>query len=165
MIISSPMGHSPEHEEKTNMSQSQSTMIGNVTSDPELKYLTNGQAKLTFSIAVNHYWTDQAGEKQEKASFFNVIAWRYTAEDAANILEKGVGVIVTGRLEQRSWEAEDGTKRSAIELVADTIGIQARSIESFERKRRSAEGGAPAKKATAPRTAVAQKITDNEEPF
>jgi single-strand DNA-binding protein len=159
------MGHSPEHEEKTNMSQSQSTMIGNVTSDPELKFLANGQAKLTFSIAVNHYWTDQAGEKQEKASFFNVIAWRYTAEDAASILEKGVGVIVTGRLEQRSWEAEDGTKRSAIELVADTIGIQARSIESFERKRRSAEGGTPAKKATAPRTAVAQTITDNEEPF
>ncbi len=109
--------------------------------------------------------TDILNRRQEKASFFNVIAWRYTAEDSANILEKGVGVIVTGRLEQRSWEAEDGTKRSAIELVADTIGIQARSIESFERKRRSAEGGTPAKKATAPRTAVAQTITDNEEPF
>ena len=147
------------------MSQSQSTLIGNVTSDPELKFLANGQAKLTFSIAVNHYWTDQAGEKQEKASFFNVVAWRYTAEDAASILEKGIGVIVTGRLEQRSWEADDGTKRSAIELVADNIGIQARSIESFERKRRSAEGGTPAKKATSPRLAAVPTITETEEPF
>ena len=147
------------------MSQSQSTLIGNVTSDPELKFLANGQAKLTFSIAVNHYWTAQAGEKQEKASFFNVVAWRYTAEDAANILEKGIGLIVTGRLEQRSWEAEDGTKRSAIELVADNIGIQARSIESFERKRRSAEGGTPAKKAASPRLATAPTITETEEPF
>jgi single-strand DNA-binding protein len=147
------------------MSQSQSTLIGNVTSDPELKFLANGQAKLTFSIAVNHYWTDQAGEKQEKASFFNVVAWRYTAEDAANILEKGIGLIVTGRLEQRSWEAEDGTKRSAIELVADNIGVQARSIESFERKRRSAEGGTPARKAASPRLATVPTITETEEPF
>lgn len=148
------------------MSQSQTVLIGNVTSDPELKYLTNGQAKLAFSIAVNHSWTDQAGEKQEKASFFNVVAWRYTAEDAANILEKGVGVIVTGRLEQRSWEAEDGGKRSAIELIADNIGIQARSIESFERKRRSNDGAGAQKKAAAPaRQAQQRQITEEEEPF
>jgi single-strand DNA-binding protein len=148
------------------MSQSQTVLIGNVTSDPELKYLTNGQAKLTFSIAVNHSWTDQAGEKQEKASFFNVVAWRYTAEDAANILEKGVGVIVTGRLEQRSWEAEDKTKRSVVELIADNVGIQARSIESFERKRRSADGGAGGqKKAAAPARPATRTITEEEEPF
>jgi single-strand DNA-binding protein len=147
------------------MSQSQTVLIGNVTSDPELKFLTNGQAKLAFSIAVNHSWTDQSGEKQEKASFFNVVAWRYTAEDAANILEKGVGVIVTGRLEQRSWEAEDGGKRSVVELIADNIGIQARSIESFERKRRNNDGAGAQKKAAAPARQAQRTITEEEEPF
>lgn len=147
------------------MNQSQTVLIGNVTSDPEMKFLTNGQGKLTFSIAVNHSWTDQSGEKQEKASFFNIVAWRYTAEDAANILEKGVGVIVTGRLEQRSWEADDGTKRSAIELIADNIGIQARSIESFERKRRNNDGAGAQKKAAPAARQSAPRITEEEEPF
>ena len=91
--------------------------------------------------------------------------WRYTAEDAANILEKGVGVIVTGRLEQRSWEADDGTKRSAIELIADNIGIQARSIESFERKRRNNDGAGAQKKAAPAARQSAPRITEEEEPF
>ena len=83
------------------MSASPVTLVGNLTADPELKFLPTGVGKLAFSIAVNHYWTDQDGEKQEKTSFFNVVAWRNLAEDAANVLAKGVRVVVTGRLEQR----------------------------------------------------------------
>ena len=109
---------------------------------------------MAFSIAVNHYWTDQDGEKQEKTSFFNVVAWRNLAEDAANVLAKGVRVVVTGRLEQRSWDdKESGAKRSTVEVLADNIGLSVGNIDSFVRKQK-AEGGAQftpkAKTATAP---------------
>lgn len=154
------------------MSQSPSTIIGNITDDPKLSFTADGKPRLAFGVAVNHYWTDQSGEKQEKTSYFNVIAWRYVAEDSASVLEKGVGVMVSGRLEQRSWEADDGTKRYVVELIADHIGVLTRSIETFARKRRgNAEGEAlPAKKAISPRQArpalhSVPQITENEEPF
>jgi single-strand DNA-binding protein len=155
------------------MITAQATIIGNVTSDPELKYTANNTALLRFTIASNHYWTDADGEKKESTSFIECSAWRYVAEDAANVLEKGVGVMVTGRLEEQTWEdKETGAKRSKIALVVDNVAILARSIESFERKRRANnEGGssAPAKKAVSPRQAQQRQtvpaIQDNEEPF
>lgn len=120
------------------MSASPVTLVGNITADPELKYLPTGIGKLSFSMAVNHYWTDTDGEKQEKVSFFNVVAWRFLAEDAANVLAKGVKVVVTGRLEQRSWDdKETGAKRSAVEVLADNIGLAVGNIDSFVRKQRS----------------------------
>jgi single-strand DNA-binding protein len=101
------------------MSASPTTIVGNVTANPELKFLGNGTPKAEFSVAVSHYWTDASGEKQEKTSFFDVVAWRYLADDVARVLEKGVRVVVTGRLEQRSWEDEKtGSKRSKVELIA-----------------------------------------------
>lgn len=153
------------------MSQSATTIIGNVTDDPKLMFTGEGAARLNFGVAVNHYWTDANGEKQEKTSYINVTAWRYLAEDSANVLEKGVGVIVSGRLEQRSWEdKETGKNRSIVEITADNIGVLTRSIESFERKRRGGNGeSAPAKKAVSPRQAQQRQtvpaITDQEEPF
>jgi len=136
------------------VSASPVTLVGNLTADPELKFLPTGVGKLAFSIAVNHYWTDQDGEKQEKTSFFNVVAWRNLAEDAANVLAKGVRVVVTGRLEQRSWDdKESGAKRSTVEVLADNIGLSVGNIDSFVRKQK-AEGGAQftpkAKTVTAP---------------
>ena len=125
------------------MSASPVTLVGNLTADPELKFMPTGVGKLTFGIAVNHFWTDQDGEKQEKTSFFNVVAWRNLAEDAANVLTKGVRVVVTGRLEQRSWDdKETGTKRSTIEVLADNIGLNVGNIDSFVRKQKT-EGQTP----------------------
>ena len=153
------------------MSASPVTLVGNLTADPELKFLPTGVGKLTFGIAVNHYWTDQDGEKQEKTSFFNITAWRNLAEESANVLTKGVKVVVTGRLEQRSWDdKETGAKRSTVEVLADNIGLSVGNIESFVRKQR-AEGATPfapkAKTASAPtRTApkpVAQVQVEEEE--
>lgn len=119
------------------MSGSPVTLVGNLTADPELKFLPTGVAKLGFGIAVNHYWTDQDGEKQEKVSFFNIVAWRNLAEDTANVLTKGVRVVVTGRLEQRSWDdKESGAKRSTVEVLADNIGLAVSNIESFVRKQK-----------------------------
>ena len=96
-------------------------IVGNLTRDPELNYTDGGLARLNFSIASNHYYTDAKGEKQEKTSFFNCTAWRYTAEDAADVLEKGIGGIAQGRLEQRSWEDKEGNKRSSVELIVDHV--------------------------------------------
>jgi single-strand DNA-binding protein len=150
------------------MSQTPAVIIGNVTADPELTFTNSGIGRLGFSVACNYSYTDANGDKQEKVSYFNVVAWRYLAEDTAAVLEKGVGVIVSGRLEQRSWEDKEGNKRSTVELVADSIGIQTRSIESFERKRRNeSENGAPApaKKATRTAPRVPAGVGAEEEPF
>ena len=144
------------------MSQSPAVIIGNVVQDPELTFTTGGVAKLSFSVACNYGYTDASGEKVEKVSYFNVVAWRYIAEDTANVLEKGMGVIVSGRLEQRSWEDKEGNKRSTVELVAESIGVQTRSIESLERKVRQGGDGAksaPAAKRTKPASAP------EDEPF
>ena len=125
------------------MNPTPTVITGNVTSEPELTFTSSGQARLSFSVASNYVWYDQAGEKQEKVSFFNVVAWRYTAENAAKTLEKGIGVIAIGRLEQRSYEDKEGNKRSAIELVADEVAIACRSIDAVTRRAKQ-EGGAQA---------------------
>ena len=138
------------------MSASPVTLVGNLTAEPELKFLPTGVGKLSFSIAVNHYWTDQDGGKQEKTSFFNIVAWRNLAEDAANVLAKGVRVVVTGRLEQRSWDdKETGAKRSTVEVLADNIGLSVGNIDSFVRKQKAeGQSGSFAPKAkTAPASA------------
>ena len=102
------------------MSTANLTISGNVTQDPELTFTASGVARLAFSVAVNYNYTDQSGEKQEKVSFFNVTAWRYLAENSAKVLEKGIGVVVTGRLEQRTYE-KDGEKRYRTEITASNI--------------------------------------------
>jgi single-strand DNA-binding protein len=116
------------------MNTSPITVIGNLTADPEATFTTSGQMKLTFTVAASHIWYDNDGAKQEKTSFFNVAAWRYVAENAAKTLEKGIGVIVYGRLEQRSYEDKEGNNRSFIELVAEEVGISTRSIEEVTRR-------------------------------
>jgi len=145
------------------------TVVGNITSDPELVFLPSGVAKCSFSVAVNHIWYDEAKEKQEKTSFINVIAWRYLAENLARSAEKGIGVMVLGRLEQRSWDdKETGQKRSTTEIVAEEIGILTRSIESIERRKSQApQGGEKPSAAAAPRQqrrAVSVGASE-EEPF
>ena len=112
------------------------TIIGNLTNEPELTYTTNGQAKLSFGVASNHVWYDQDGEKQEKPSYFNIVAWRYLAENSARTLEKGIPVVVYGRLEQRSFEDKDGNKRSVVEVVAEDIAISTKGLETIERRAR-----------------------------
>ena len=99
------------------------TLVGNITRDPELRFTPTGQAIATFGLAVNRRWKDrQSGEMKEAVSFFDVVCWREMAENASESLSKGARVIVTGRLEQRSWETHEGEKRSMVEVVADEIG-------------------------------------------
>ncbi len=94
-------------------------LIGRLVADPELKYTPNGVAVTSFSIAVDRRFKNAAGEKQ--ADFFNVVAWRQTAEFAANYLSKGRLVSVQGELQSRSWVQPDGQKRYKTEVVANNL--------------------------------------------
>ena len=99
------------------------TLVGNVTRDPELRFTPNGQATASFGLAVNRRWQNrQTQEWEEATSFFDVVCWREMAENVSETLTRGARVIVTGRLEQRSWETAEGDKRSKVEVVADELG-------------------------------------------
>ena len=105
------------------MADSTVTIVGNLTRDPEIRYTSGGAAKASFGVAVSRRWQNrQSQEWEEQTSFFNVVCWRDMAENVSESLAKGSRVIVTGRLEQRSWETENGDKRSVVEIVADEIG-------------------------------------------
>jgi len=98
-------------------------LVGNVTRDPELRFTNTGQATATFGLAVNRRWQNrQTQEWEEAVSFFDVVCWREMAENVSESLQRGSRVMVAGRLEQRSWESQDGDKRSKIEVVADEVG-------------------------------------------
>jgi single-strand DNA-binding protein len=97
------------------------TLVGNCTKDPELRYTTSGRGVASFGLAVNRRWQVN-GEWQEAVSFFNVVAWGDLGENVAGTLSKGNRVIVTGRLEQRSYETAEGDKRNVTEIIADDIG-------------------------------------------
>ncbi len=99
------------------------TLIGNLTKEPELRFTSQGLAQTTFSIAVNRRRLNQQTQDwEESTSFFEVVCWRELAENVSESLEKGARTIVTGRLEQRSWETPDGDKRSKIQVIADEVG-------------------------------------------
>ena len=105
------------------MPDSTVTVVGNLTRDPEIRYTTGGAAKASFGMAVSRRWQNrQSQEWEEQTSFFNVVCWREMAENVSESLGKGSRVVVTGRLEQRSWETENGEKRSVVEIVADEVG-------------------------------------------
>ena len=126
------------------MSGNSVTLVGNITRDPELRYTPAGAATCQFGLAVNRRWQNrQTSEWEEATSFFNVVAWREMAENAGESLTKGSRVIVTGRLEQRSWETPEGEKKSTVEIVADEIAPSLRwaTVQVVRNERRPADGG------------------------
>ena len=98
------------------------SLIGNVTRDPELRFTPSGSAVATFGIAVNRRWQNrQSNEWEEAVSFFDVVCWRELAENVSESISKGTRLIVTGRLEQRSWDNQEGEKRSPAGLIPSQI--------------------------------------------
>jgi single-strand DNA-binding protein len=91
------------------------SVAGNLTDQPELRHTESGIARAMFRVAV-------AGRREQEASFFSVVVWRDQAEHAAASLSKGSRVVIVGRLQQRSWTAEDGSTRSVVEVLADELG-------------------------------------------
>lgn len=107
------------------MADSNITVSGNLTRDPELKYTGTGKAVCSVGVAVNRRF-QQAGEWQEQTSFMNIVAWEGLAENLAASFSKGDRVIVTGRLEVREYQKSDGSKGYSTEIIANDIGASIR---------------------------------------
>jgi single-strand DNA-binding protein len=124
------------------------TVTGNLTRDPELRYTRDGHASTLLGLAVNRRWENrETREWEESTSFFDVVCWRELAENAALSLAKGMRVMVTGRLEQRSWETEDGERRSKVEIVAEELGPSLRFATAEVQRTERRTSGQPAEDA------------------
>jgi single-strand DNA-binding protein len=120
-------------------------LVGNLVDDPELRFTPSGVPMARLRIAVNRRWRDQQGEWQEETGFYTGVVWRDHAENVAESLQKGSRVILSGRLEQRQWETQEGEKRSVIEVSIDEIGPSLRfATASVTRTARSGAEGSPA---------------------
>lgn len=138
------------------------TLVGNATTAPEIRYTPSGAAVASFGLAVNRRWQNRATQEwEEQVSFFDIKAWAGLAENIAESITRGTRVIVTGRLEQRSWETDNGEKRSKVEVVADEVAPSLRwataQVQKIER-----EGGQQRAREAVAQTAP---VYDGEEPF
>ncbi len=102
----------------------QSIIMGNLTRDPELRTTPGGQSVASFAVATNRSWQDAAsGERKDAVEYHDVVAWGKLGELVSSYLSKGRRVLVVGRLQTRSWDAQDGSKRSRTEIVANDINF------------------------------------------
>lgn len=102
---------------------SKAIIVGNVTRDPELRSTPSGAQVCSFSVAVNRNYKDNSGNNQESVSFIDCSAWGRPAEIIAQYAKKGSGILVSGRIEQRSWEDKDGQRRSRVEIVVEDFNF------------------------------------------
>jgi single-strand DNA-binding protein len=99
------------------------TLVGNITDDPELRFTPGGAAVANFTVAVNQRRQSQSGAWEDRLDgFFRCNCWRDLAENVAESLQKGSRVVVVGRLQQRSWEDQEGNRRSVVEVQVDDVG-------------------------------------------
>ena len=108
-------------------------LVGNLTRDPELRHTPSGTPVCSLRVAVNSRRKDESGQWVDKPNYFSVTVWGQQGENCAQYLAKGRPVGIDGRLDWREWEAQDGTKRQAVEIIADTV--------QFLGSRGDAEGG------------------------
>ena len=106
------------------------TIAGNLTRDPELRNVSGGRTVVSFSVAENRRWADKSGATQEAVTYLDVTAWGAMAEHVATSLRTGDRALVTGRLEQRSWEGTDGARHTKHELVATEVAASLRYAEA-----------------------------------
>jgi len=96
-------------------------LVGNLGSDPEMRYTPNGKAVTSFNIATNRRYTTSAGENREETDWFRVSVWGKQAEQCNQFLTKGKQVYVEGRLHARSWEGQSGQMRTSLEVTAERV--------------------------------------------
>jgi len=108
-------------------------IIGNLTRDPELRSLPSGSSVASFGVATNRVWKNPQGEKQEDVQFHNIVVFGKQADTVAQYLKKGSSVLIEGRIQTRSWDAQDGSKRTKTEIVAERV--------QFGPRRAAAAGG------------------------
>lgn len=118
------------------------TLVGNLTREPEMRFTPSGAGQAILGLAVSRRYQDRNNEWQEETGFYNVVCWGDLAENVQS-LAKGTRVIVNGRLRQRSWETDQGDKRSVVEVQADEVGPSLRwaRAEVHRNERKGPEGG------------------------
>jgi len=139
-------------------------LVGRMTRDPEIRTTSDGVTVAKFGVAVNRY--SKSGEDQ--ADFFDVVAWRQQADFVANYVGKGRLVLIEGKLQTRSWTAQDGTKRRAVEIVAERVQPLERARDAVgegESESPAAQTGASAKSAAASAAPAADEFDDIPEDF
>ena len=137
------------------------TVVGNVTRDPELKFTQNGTAMLRFGVADNHRWKNREGEYQDKVSFIDCVVWGQFAENLAATIDKGMRLVVTGRIDMQSWITAEDQKRTKLEIEVEAVGPDLRfaTAEVTRNEKGQSSGGSSRKKAPEP------EYAEDEEPF
>jgi len=138
------------------------TVVGNVTRDPELRFTPNGAAVTNFGLA----WNRKGQNDEDVVSFFDITCWSGLAENVAESIKKGDRVVVYGRLDQRSWENQEGERRSKVEIVADDVSPSLRwaTVEITRNEFRGGDGGGSAAPSGGGGRPASTPQTD-EEPF
>ena len=103
------------------MSLNKVMMIGNVGTDPEMRFTPNGNPVTTFRIATSRTYTTPEGDRRQETEWFTVVTWNKLAETCNQFLAKGRRAYVEGRLQTRNWEAQDGQRRQRVEIIANTV--------------------------------------------
>ncbi len=116
-------------------------LIGNLTRDPEMKSLPTGMKVTNFSVATNRVWRDKDGAKKESTEFHNIVVFGRQAETVAQYMKKGSNIMIEGRLQTRSWEAE-GKKNYRTEIIADNIQFGSRGSSDGSNSSSSSYSGA-----------------------
>jgi len=137
-------------------------LMGNLTRDPELRYIPSGTPVATFGLAINTTYTAQTGEKKEEVCFVRVVVWGKQAESCAQYLSKGRPVFVEGRLIYRSWE-KDGQTRTTLEVRADRVQFLGRPTAAAPAETETVAEVAREEPATKP--VMAEAASEEEPPF
>ncbi len=116
-------------------------IIGNLGSEPEMRFTPNGRPVTSFSVATNRVYTTAEGERKEETEWFTVVTWAKLAEQCNQFLTKGRLVYAEGRLRTHTWEGQDGQKRSRTEIVADRVTFLDRQAAAPLPEEKAEEGG------------------------
>src|SRR5579872_323605 len=150
------------------MDLNKALIIGRLTRDPESRTTPNGANVCSFSIATNYVYTSAAGQKVEQVEYHNIIAWRKLGEIAQQYLKKGSRVYIEGRIQTRSWDAKDGSKKNRTEIVLDNmIMLDSKGIGGSARSAKNEYSEAPSddliSSADLPTVNQEQQPSDSEE--
>lgn len=132
------------------------TIIGNLGSDPELRYTQGGEPVCNFSVATSTSWTDKEGQKQQSTEWHRIVVWGKPAEACEKYLKKGKQVYIEGPIKTRSWEDKDGTKRYTVEINANVVQFLGNS---------SSDGYSNSSESDTSNNATGEEFNDDDIPF
>ena len=140
-------------------------LVGNVTRDPELRFTQGGATVCSFGLA----WNQRSQQGEDKAHFFDISCWRDLAENVAESVNRGMRVVVYGRLDYRTWDGQNGEKRSAVQIVADEVSPSIKwATAQVSKNERGGSGSSQPSQPNSPNTGsdfgAGYEIPD-EEPF